>query len=172
MKITSKSLPEDLTKLSTSESDSVRQLDQLVQLDQLQNDNLHANLNKVPQKILYGYDLKKSKSFRKIRQSYKKKNMKQVFITDLKTILSEYSPEDSENELNDELLVEIMQIAEEYYIYPNIKEERDVLKHDSVIELMLPYFRNDTLLLTNIMGHVKGKVNKLKNWKRMYIRLK
>ena len=43
--------------------------------------------------------------------------MKSVFINDLSNILKEFSPDLPENELNDELLIEIMQIAEEYYIY-------------------------------------------------------
>ena len=91
MRINSKSLPEDLSKSLNSENVQVRQLDQANLLhDDIQVDNLYSNINKVPQKTIYGHDLKRLKSFKKIRQSYKKKLMKQVFTSDLKVILNEY----------------------------------------------------------------------------------
>jgi len=126
----------------------------------------------VPPRSLYGHDLKKLKSFKKIRQGYKKQNMKSVFINDLSNILKEFSPDLPENELNDELLIEIMQIAEEYYIYPSTEEDRTSLKNDSVIELMLPYFRGDPKLLAYTMKHAKKYVKKIGKLRRTFMKLK
>ena len=47
----------------------------------------------------------KIKSYKNIRKSYKLKNQKQVFITDLRAVLNEF-PTDN-HQYNDELLVEI-----------------------------------------------------------------
>ena len=127
-----------------------------------------ANEAVVPPRSLYGHNLKKLKSFKKIRQGYKKQNMKSVFIYDLSNILKEFSPDLPENELNDDLLIEIMQIAEEYYIYPSTEEDRASLKTDSVIELMLPYFRGDPKLLAYTMKHAKKYVKKIGKLRRNY----
>ena len=126
----------------------------------------------VPPRSVYGHDLKKLKSYKKIRQAYKQKNTKNVFLSDLRNILHEFSPDDSENELNDELLIEIMQIAEEYYIHPSKEEDREALKVDSVIELMLPYFRGDAKLLEYSMKHVKKYVKKIGKLHRTFLRAK
>ena len=130
------------------------------------------NVFEVPPRSLYGHDLKKLKSFKKIRQGYKKQNMKNVFINDLSNILKEFSPDQPENELNDELLIEIMQIAEEYYIYPSTEEDRTSLKNDSVVELMLPYFRGDPKLLEYTMKHAKQYVKKIGKLRRTFMKLK
>ena len=126
----------------------------------------------VPPRSLYGHDLKKLKSFKKIRQGYKKRNMKNVFINDLSNVLKEFSPDQPENELNDELLIEIMQIAEEYYIYPSTEEDRNNLKTESVVELMLPYFRGDPKLLEYTMKHAAKYVKKIGKLRRIFKKLK
>ena len=93
----------------------------------------------IPPKKMFNVDLKKLKSFKQIRQKYKKKNMEFVFVNDLKVILDEYSPI-KEFEFCDELLVQIMNIAEEYFIQKNEKE-REESKLLSINKLMLPYYR-------------------------------
>ena len=44
-------------------------------------------LKEIPANSLYGVNLKKIKSYKNIRRSYKIKNQKQVFLTDLKQVL-------------------------------------------------------------------------------------
>ena len=126
----------------------------------------------VPPRSVYGHDLKKLKSYKKIRQAYKQKNTKNVFLFDLKNILHEFPPDDDENELNDELLREIMQLAERYFIQQSKEEDREALKVDAVVELMLPYFRGDAKLLEYSMKHVKKYVKKIGKLQRTYLRLK
>lgn len=127
---------------------------------------------KIPQKTIYGHNLKKLKSFKKIRQSYKMKNMKATFVNDLSVILKEYSPNDTDNDLNDELLLEILNIAEEYFIYPYNKQEREQIKKESVFMLMKPYFRNDEILLEKTIKNIWNRVNKSNALKRVYRRIK
>jgi hypothetical protein len=127
---------------------------------------------KIPQKTIYGHNLKKLKSFKKIRQSYKMKNMKATFVNDLSVILKEYSPNDTDNDLNDELLLEILNIAEEYFIYPYNKQEREQIKKESVFLLMKPYFRNDEILLEKTIKNIWNRVNKSNTLKRVYRRIK
>jgi hypothetical protein len=105
------------------------------------------------------------KSFKQLRKGYKRDNLKVQFIANLQTVLKDFiSPENEENDLNDELLVQILNIAESYFIYFN-EEERETMKHESVVELMLPYFRNDVKLLEKSISLVWGRVIKT-TWKR------
>lgn len=126
----------------------------------------------VPPKVIFNYNLKKLASFKKIRQNYKIKNLKNAFLYDLKTVLKEYNPANPENELNDELLIQILNIAEEYFFTPKSKDERETLKHECVLELMLPYFRNDEKLLEKTIANVFHKVKKSTVLKRVYQRFK
>ena len=64
----------------------------------------------------------------------------------MKVVLNEYSPSDKENQYNDELLIEVLNIAEEFFINKD-STEREVYKKDCVIELLLPYFNNNKQLL-------------------------
>ena len=124
----------------------------------------------IPPKKMFNVDLKKLKSFKQIRQKYKKKNMEFVFVNDLKVILDEYSPI-KEFEFCDELLVQIMNIAEEYFIQKD-KKEREESKLLSIKKLMLPYYRNDEKLLDIHIRHLKHLVKKSNVLKRIYQRTK
>ena len=124
----------------------------------------------IPPKKMFNVDLKKLKSFKQIRQKYKKKNMEFVFVNDLKVILDEYSPI-KEFEFCDELLVQIMNIAEEYFIQKD-KTEREESKLLSIKKLMLPYYRNDEKLLDIHIKHLKHLVKKSNVLKRVYQRTK
>jgi hypothetical protein len=124
----------------------------------------------IPPKTLFNFDLKKLKSFKKIRQAYKKKNLEFVFVNDLSVILNEYTPI-KDYEFCDELLVQIMNIAEEYFIQKD-KTEREQSKISSIKKLMLPYYRNDEKLLDIHISHLYHKVKKSTVIKRLYQRTK
>jgi hypothetical protein len=130
------------------------------------------SIKDVPGKHVLEHNLKKLKSFKKIRASYKQNNMKVIFLNDLKTILDEYSPQDEDNKYNSELLVEILNISEEYFIYPRNRAEREDVKRKSVIQLMKPYFENNEFLLEKTIDNVWHKVNKSTYLKRLFSRLK
>jgi hypothetical protein len=79
-------------------------------------------------------NLKKIKSFRKLRQSYKIDNQKSIFLNDMQSMLSHMNTDD--NELNLELMVEISNIANEFFIYGDSKT-RETSKSEAVHELLL-----------------------------------
>ena len=126
-------------------------------------------LKDIPPKQLFNYNLKQLKSFKKIRQSYKLKNLKYTFLSDMKIVLNEYLPTDKDNQYNDELLIEVLNIAEEYFISKD-KVERDTQKKDCVIELLLPYFNNDKQLLLKTIQLVDHRIRKVGLVRRLYLR--
>ena len=126
-------------------------------------------LKDIPPKQLFNYNLKQLKKFKKIRQSYKLKNLKYTFLSDMKIVLNEYLPTDKDNQYNDELLIEVLNIAEEYFISKD-KVERDTQKKDCVIELLLPYFNNDKQLLLKTIQLVDHRIKKVGLVRRLYLR--
>ena len=125
----------------------------------------------VPPKKVFDHNLKRLKSFKNIRKAYKCKNLQAIFIDNLSVLLKEYPPLKSENELNDDLLLEILNIAEEYFIDKS-KDVREQQKKDSIKKLMLPYFRNDEMLLEKTISLMQHKVKKSNVFKRVFKRTK
>jgi hypothetical protein len=133
-----------------------------------QNDN-----TEVPPKSIYGHDLKKLKSFKKIRQSAKVINMRNQFIQDTEAnYLKFLPPANEDNDLDDEILVEILELAEQHFFYGD-KESREEQKHESVMHVMLPYFRDEVKLLEKTIKNVMHKVKTLsyrrRTWKRFKV---
>ena len=123
----------------------------------------------VPPNTIYGHNLKKISSYNKLRKGYKLSNQKAIFLNDIKAILKEF-PSDK-HQYDDELLVEILNIAEAYFIYGS-SADREKVKQDCIIELLLPYFKNDTELLFKTIGHVWKMVKKTNIAKRSWSRFK
>lgn len=123
----------------------------------------------VPPNTIYGHNLKKISSYNKLRKGYKLSNQKAIFLNDIKAILKEF-PADK-HQYDDELLVEILNIAEAYFIYGS-SEDREKVKQDCIIELLLPYFKNDTELLFKTISHIWVKVKKSNIAKRSWSRFK
>ena len=123
----------------------------------------------VPPKSLYGNNLKKIKSFKKLRKGYKLQNQKQIFISDLKELLKLFPAEN--HQYDDELLIEILNIAESFFIYGS-EEERENIKNECISELMKPYFKNDQELLLKTIGHIWQHVHKSTLVRRLWSRFK
>ena len=123
----------------------------------------------VPPNAIYGHNLKSISSYNKLRKGYKLSNQKSIFLTDIKAILKEF-PADK-HQYDDELLVEILNIAEAYFIYGN-KEDREKAKEECIKEILLPYFRDDVELLVKTIAHVWYKVKKTNMLKRCWSRFK
>jgi hypothetical protein len=152
--------------LQLNEQDTKLDLTKVETNDETKQDEV---IKEIPPNTIYGCNLKKIKSYKNIRKSYKLKNQKQVFITDLKIVLNEF-PIDN-HQCNDELLVEILNIAECYFVYGN-KKERESVKNESIIEIMKPYFKDDEELLLKTISHVWHKVSKSNMFKRVLQRFK
>ena len=123
----------------------------------------------VPPKYLYGNNLKKIPSFKKLRRNYKLQNSKAIFLSDLKELLRQFPVQN--HKYDDELLVEILNIAESFFIYGN-QTERETIKTECIKELMSPYFSNDVDLLTKTISHVWQHVNKSNLRRRLWSRFK
>jgi hypothetical protein len=156
-----------VTKIELSDCELEPEPDPLAKDNELQE---QIRKYEIPPKTLFNFDLKKLKSFKKIRQAYKKKNLEFVFVNDLSVILNEYTPV-KDYEFCDELLVQIMNIAEEYFIQKD-KSEREQSKTSSIKKLMLPYYRDDEKLLDIHISHLYHKVKKSTVIKRLYQRTK
>jgi hypothetical protein len=102
----------------------------------------------------------KLKNYKDLRTLHKINKQRDLFISHLKVILKEYSP--NENQLDDEMLIEVLNIAEEYFYIGN-KEQRNEAKQSAVKEIMLPYFMNNDFVLDKCIGNIYHKVRK-SNW--------
>ena len=130
---------------------------------------IEDNIKQIPKKTLYGSNLKRIKSFKNLRKSYKISNQKQVFITDMKNML--FHLDTNTNKFNLELLVEVCNIANQFFIYGS-SENREASKSEAIYELLLPYFQNDITILTSMLESVQGKIIKSTTLRRLYRRLK
>ena len=137
----------------------------------IEPDETLSEIKEIPNATLYGNrnNLKKIKSFKNLRQSYKVSNQKSVFVTDMKNMLKHLDV--VSNKMNLELLIEIMNIANAFFIYGQ-KVLREKSKMEAVYELMLPYFMDDQLILGTMLMSVKHKIIKSNVIKRLYRRTK
>jgi hypothetical protein len=140
--------------------------DPSIENEQKQNDIKPVD---VPPKSLYGNNLKKIKSFKKLRRGYKLQNQRAIFINDLKQLLRQFPAE--LHQYDDELLIEILNIAESFFIYGEA-QEREAIKVQFIEELMKPYFKNDGELLLKTIGHIWVHVNKSNLRRRLWARFK
>ena len=124
----------------------------------------------IPDATLHGAknNLKKIKSFKKLRQSYKVSNQKGVFLNDMKNMLKHMDI--SNNEFNIDLLVEVSNIANEFFIYGK-SEMRETSKAEAVYELLLPYFGDNVHLLSAMLESVQYKIRHSSRLKRLYKRV-
>jgi hypothetical protein len=129
--------------------------------------DLNEPETRVPASRVYNYNLKKMKSFKQIRRSRKMTNQKALFIYDLGIVLNDYSSVD--HDLDSDLLVHILNISEQYFIY-GTKEERELMKMEAVKTLMAKYFRDDDVLLNKFITQVWPKVIKSNLFKRVWSR--
>lgn len=93
--------------------------------------------------ILRGDNLKRIKSFKQLRRSYKLSNQHSVFVNDMQQLLSHLDVQS--NKMNLELLLELCNCAEQYFIY-GTDIEREQSKSDAIRELLTPFFIDESIL--------------------------
>jgi len=128
-----------------------------------------AEEREVPSKSLYGIDLKSIPSFKLLRREYKLENQSAIFKRDVGDVLKHISQEASS--LDVDLLVQICNIAEEFFIY-GPRELLEQSKLDCIKELMVPYFLENEKVLEVMLKSVAHRVKKSTRWRRMFRRLK
>jgi hypothetical protein len=113
-------------------------------------------------------NLKKLASFKQIKKNYKLQSQKDIFVSDVRSLLQHLDKDDHEYDI--ELLIEVLNACEEFFIYGN-KEERAQCKADAINELMIDYFGNEQVL-NKFIGTVKNQIKKSNFIKRTLKKIK
>jgi len=101
-------------------------------------------------------NLKKLASFKQIKKNYKLQSQKDIFVSDVRSLLQHLDKVSHEYDI--ELLIEVLNACEEFFIYGN-KEERTQYKTEAVNELMIEYFGNEQVL-NKFICTVKNQIKK------------
>jgi len=107
-------------------------------------------------------NLKKLASFKQIKKNYKLQSQKDIFVSDVRSLLQHLDKDEHEYDI--ELLIEVLNACEEFFIYGN-KEERNQCKVDAINELMMEYFGNEQVL-NKFIGTIKNQIKKSNFLKR------
>ena len=107
-------------------------------------------------------NLKKLASFKQIKKNYKLQSQKDIFVSDVRSLLQHLDKDEHEYDI--ELLIEVLNACEEFFIYGN-KEERNQCKVDAINELMMEYFGNEQVL-NKFIGTIKNQIKKSNFFKR------
>jgi hypothetical protein len=113
-------------------------------------------------------NLKKLASFKQIKKNYKLQSQKDIFVSDVKSMLKHLDK--NEHEYDIELLIEVLNACEEFFIYGN-KEERNQCKVDAINDLMIDYFHNEQVLNKFIVT-IKNQIKKSNFFKRTLKKIK
>jgi len=135
-----------------------------------QNQNIQEEIKafqSLPPKVDINGKPIKFKNYKDLRTLHKINQQKELFINHLNTILKEYTPND--NQLDYSLLVEVLNIAEEFFYIGN-KEQRNEAKQNAVKQVMLPYFLCNEIVLDKSIANVYHKVKKSNFIKRGFKR--
>ena len=114
------------------------------------------------------HNLKKLASFKQIKKNYKLQSQKDIFVSDVKSLLQHLDKDEHEYDI--ELLIEVLNACEEFFIYGN-KEERNQCKVDAINELMIDYFGNQQVL-NKFICTIKNQIKKSNFFKRNFKKIK
>ena len=113
-------------------------------------------------------NLKKLSSFKQIKKNYKLQSQKDIFVSDVRSLLQHLDKDEHEYDI--ELLIEVLNACEEFFIYGN-QEERTQCKIDAINELMIDYFGNEQVL-NKFIGTIKNQIKKSNFLKRTLKKIK
>ena len=119
-------------------------------------------------KVKVGNNLKKLSSFKQIKKNYKLQSQKDIFVSDVRSLLQHLDKEQHHYDI--ELLIEVLNACEDFFIYGN-KVERTQCKNDAINELMVDYFGNEEVL-NKFIGTVKNQIKKSNFFKRTIKKVK
>ena len=131
-----------------------------------QDVDVEPELSALPKSKLYAR-LKKLSSFKQIKKDFKLQTQKDQFVADIRALLSHLKK--SDHLYDTELLVEVINACNEFFIYGNY-EEREQSKAEAVMELMLPFFKEQEIL-SQFIKTVDAKVKKSNVFRRMFRRM-
>jgi len=134
---------------------------------QLKETNEKPDLEKISSKTKTGYNLKKIPVIKKLLRNDKLQKQQQIFEEDVQNFLNFVSKE--HNQLNQDLLILVLQMSEDYYVYGS-KEEREYYKNESIQKMILQYYKNDLSVLQLGIDSVKSKIKKSSAFSRFKTR--
>jgi len=120
----------------------------------------------LPKSKVYS-SIKKLSSFKQLKSNYKMQTQKNVFVSDVRALLSHLDAQ--EHKMDTDLLVEVLNACEEYFVYGN-KEDREQSKSEAVKELMVEFFDSE-LVLNKFVSVLESKVKKSTRLRRLVKRL-
>lgn len=120
----------------------------------------------LPKSKVYS-SIKKLSSFKQLKSNYKMRTQKDIFVTDVKSLLSHLDAQ--EHKMDTDLLVEVLNATEEFFVYGS-KEDREQSKSEAVKELMVEFFDSE-LVLEKFVSVLGSKVKKSTPLRRLVKRL-
>ena len=127
-----------MKRLTPTEPKRELSLDELVEPTVVEEKAVEA----LPKSKVYS-SIKKLSSFKQLKSNYKMQTQKDIFVSDVRALLSHLDVK--EHKLDVELLIEVLNACEDFFIYGN-KEERNQCKVDAINELMIDYFHDEQIL--------------------------
>jgi hypothetical protein len=121
----------------------------------------------LPKSKVYS-SIKRLSSFKQLKSNYKMQTQKQIFVTDVRALLQHLDV--TEHKMDTELLVEVLNACEEYFVYGEFKD-REESKSEAVKELMTVFFDSELVLnkFVSVLGSkVKRSTPLRRLMKKMY----
>ena len=109
----------------------------------------------LPKSKVYS-SIKRLSSFKQLKSNYKMQTQKQIFVTDVRALLQHLDVK--EHKMDTELLVEVLNACEEYFVYGEFKD-REESKSEAVKELMTVFFDSE-LVLNKFVSVLGSKVKR------------
>jgi hypothetical protein len=109
----------------------------------------------LPKSKVYS-SIKRLSSFKQLKSNYKMQTQKQIFVTDVRALLQHLDV--TEHKMDTELLVEVLNACEEYFVYGEFKD-REESKSEAVKELMTVFFDSE-LVLNKFVSVLGSKVKR------------
>lgn len=120
----------------------------------------------LPKSKVYS-SIKKLSSFKQLKSNYKMRTQKDIFVSDVRALLSHLDAQ--EHKMDTDLLVEVLNACEEYFVYGNF-QDREQSKKEAVKELMVDFFDSE-LVLDKFVSVLGSKVKKSTLLRRLVKRL-
>lgn len=130
------------------------------------NPEVNPVAEQLPKSKVYS-SIKKLSSFKQLKTNYKMKTQKDIFVEDVKSLLSHLDAQ--EHKMDTDLLVEVLNACEEYFVYGNF-QDREQSKKEAVKELMVDFFDSE-LVLEKFVSVLGSKVKKSTLLRRLVKRL-
>ena len=131
-------------------------------------------VRQISNKTRSGYNLKNIKVIKILLRNDKLLQQEKLFEEDVQTSFLNFLPH-CENQLDEKILLAVLQLAEDYFVYGN-ESERQQFKTESICRMVQKYYRDDPEVLNlgirAIWSQVKKSTKFSRFKKRQWIKIK